>query len=224
MSRKSLATAPLRRSRCTPDVRRGPLADWTGDARVFVPQGYESGYDYPLLVWLAEPGTRFDLGRAMTRLSLRNYVAVQPSGSETAMWRAIDRVRDRLSIHPRRIWLIGQGSGGTEALRAVCRHPDECAGGISLGGRFPLGESALARLDEIRRLPMLLCCRAADVAAEPTTLDETLRLFHAAGGTLAVRIYQRGGPLSRAVLVDVNRWLMEEISGAPSPLQPHGAH
>jgi len=223
MSRKSLAPAPLRRSRSTPAVRRGPLADWTGDAQVFVPQGYESGYDYPLLVWLPEPGSRFDLGRAMTRLSLRNYVAVQPSGPETAMWRAIDRVRDRLSIHPRRIWLIGQGSGGTEALRAACRHPGEFAGGISLGGRFPLGESALARLDDVRRLPMMLCCRAADVAADPTTLDETLRLFHAAGGTLAVRIYQRGGPLSRAVLADVNRWLMEEISGTPSPLQPHGA-
>ncbi|MDA1200176.1 MAG: hypothetical protein O3C39_00685 [Planctomycetota bacterium] len=185
MSRKSLATAPLRRSRCTPDVRRGPLADWTGDARVFVPQGYESGYDYPLLVWLAEPGTRFDLGRAMTRLSLRNYVAVQPSGSETAMWRAIDRVRDRLSIHPRRIWLIGQGSGGTEALRAVCRHPDECAGGISLGGRFPLGESALARLDEIRRLPMLLCCRAADARRDASALSRRRR--HARRADLPAR-------------------------------------
>jgi hypothetical protein len=40
-----------------------PLADWTGDARVFVPQGYEPGYDYPLVVWLPDPARRFDLGR-----------------------------------------------------------------------------------------------------------------------------------------------------------------
>lgn len=206
-----------------PSVRRRLPADWSGDARVFVPQGYEPGYDYPLLVWLTEPAARFDLGRAMVRLSLRNYVAVQPAGSDTAMWRAIDRVRDRLSIHPRRIWLVGHAAGGTEALRTACRHPDAFAGAVSLGGAFPLDEAAFARLDEIRRMPLLLCCRAAEVAADADRFDRTLRLFHAAGGTLAVRIYQRGGDLSRPTLADVNRWLMDELCGATADLQPHGA-
>lgn len=202
---------------------RGPLADWTGDARVFVPQGYEPGYDYPLLVWLSEPGDRFDLGRAMIRTSLRNYVAVQPARGGAALWRAIDRVRDRLSIHGRRIWLVGHDAGGTEAFRLACRHPDAFAGAVSLGGRFPLDEGVFARLDEIRGLPLLSCCRAADVAADREHFDRTLRLFHAAGGTLAVRIYQRGGGLSRATLADVNRWLMDELCGTPAHLQPHGA-
>ena len=40
---------------------QAPLADWSGDARVFVPQGYEPGYDYPLVVWLPDPARRFDL-------------------------------------------------------------------------------------------------------------------------------------------------------------------
>jgi len=198
-------------------------ADWTGDARVFVPQGYEPRYDYPLVVWLTDRPERFDLGRAMTRVSLRNYVAVQPARGGTALWRTIDRVRDRLSIHPRRVWLIGHGGGGTEAFRIACRHPESFAGAISLGGRFPLDEGLFARLDEIRRLPLLLCCRATEVAADAAGFDRTLRLFHAAGGTLAVRIYQRGGTLSRATLADVNRWLMDELCGATADLQPHGA-
>jgi len=198
-------------------------ADWTGDARVFVPQGYEPGYHYPLLVWLPGDDPAFDLGRAMTRLSLRNFVAVEPAAGETSLWRAIDRVSERLSIHPRRIWLVGQGSGGTEAFRLACRHPGSFAGLVSLGGAFPHGEPVLARLNEIRRLPMLLCCRAAEVAAAPAELDRTLRLFHACGGTLAVRIYQRGGGLSRATLADVNRWLMDELCGTKASLQPHGA-
>ncbi|MFM8413657.1 MAG: hypothetical protein ACKOCX_02935 [Planctomycetota bacterium] len=220
MSRRlSAAVAPVH----TAAVSRRLPADWTGDARVFVPQGYEPGYDYPLLVWLTDPSAAFDLGRTMVKLSLRNYVAVQPARSEPALWRAIDRVRDRLSIHPRRIWLVGHGSGGTEAFRIACRNPDAFAGAVSLGGPFPLDEGVFARLDEVRRLPLLFCCRAAEVAADAARFDRTLRTFHAAGGTLAVRIYQRGGGLSRPTLADVNRWLMDELCGATADLQPHGA-
>ena len=202
---------------------RGPLADWTGDARVFVPQGYEPGYDYPLIVWLPDPARRFDLGRAMIRLSLRNYVSVQPARGGAAMWRAIDRVQNRLSIHPRRIWLVGHSAGGTEAFRTACLQPDAFAGAVSLGGPFPLDEPVFARLDEVRRLPLLLCCHAAAVQADAGRFDRMLRLFHAAGGTLAVRIYQHSAALSRATLSDVNRWLMDETCGVTAPLQPHGA-
>ncbi len=215
-------------SRTRRSIRRGTqtrtsLPQVAGDARVFVPQGYEPGYDYPLLVWLTDPATPFDLGLAMIRLSLRNFVAVQPGHGDVACWRAIDRVTDRLSIHSRRIWLMGHRSGGTDAFRMVCRHPDRFAGAVSLGGGFPLGEHVLGQLDEIRRTPLLLCSKAADVAADPARLDQTLRLFHACGGTLAVRIYQRGDELSRTTLGDVNRWLMEELCGSPTSLQPHGA-
>jgi pimeloyl-ACP methyl ester carboxylesterase len=188
-----------------------------------VPQGYEPGYDYPLLVWLTDPAASFDLGRAMIRLSLRNFVAVQPVRGATSCWRAIDRVIDRLSIHHRRIWLIGHRAGGTEAFRMACRHPDAFAGAVSLGGGFPLGEPVLGNLDAIRRMPLLLCSKASDVEADPASLDQTLRLFHACGGTLAVRIYQKGQELSRTTLGDVNRWLMDELCGAASSLQPHGA-
>jgi pimeloyl-ACP methyl ester carboxylesterase len=218
-------------SRTRRSIRRGPQgtpvipqwAAWAGDASVFVPQGYEPGYDYPLLVWLTDPEASFDLGRAMVRMSLRNFVAVEPARGEVAVWRAIERVRDRLSIHPRRIWLVGYRAGGTEAFRMACRHPDDFAGAVSLGGGFPLGEPVLGRLDQVRRMPLLLCSKAADVAADPATLDRTLRLFHACGGTLAVRIYQRGNELSRATLADVNRWLMDELCGKKASLQAHGA-
>jgi pimeloyl-ACP methyl ester carboxylesterase len=203
MSRRSFTEGATQSPRRNLMGNCGPLADWTGDARVLVPQGYEPGYDYPLLVWLTDPRQSFDLGRAM--------------------WRAIERVSDRLSIHPRRIWLVGQSAAGTEAFRTACHHPDAFAGAVSLGGVFPLDEPVFARLHEVRRLPLLACYRAADVARDPAKLDRTLRLFHAAGGTLAVRIYQRGNDLSQAVLTDVNRWLMDETCGATADLQPHGA-
>jgi phospholipase/carboxylesterase len=192
--------------------------------RLFMPQGYEPGYDYPLLVWLADDAG-FDLGRVMARTSLRNFVAVQPDGAEAcadrdeAVWSAIDAARDRASVHAGRIFLVGRRSAGTEAFRIACRHPDAFGGVISIGGGFPLDESAFARLRQIRRLPMLLCQRAGDAFAAAPQTDRTLRLFHAAGAMLAMRIYPGGRDLSRAVLADVNRWIMDEICGAAPALQ-----
>ena len=78
--------------------------------RVFLPLGYEPGYDYPLLVWLPQSNdTAFDLGRTMMRMSLRNYLAVVPdvpSDSESC-FQAIDAMVDRYSVHPRRVYLVG---------------------------------------------------------------------------------------------------------------------
>ena len=215
-------------------------ADWMAGDQVFTPLGYEPSYEYPLLVWLADPnGPAFDLGRVMKRVSLRNFLAVGPQFSaaeigaqnapnngdrEDAVWSAIDRVCDRLSVHPQRIYLVGQGGGGSDAFRIACRHPQSFAGVVSLGGPFPLCEGLLSRLTDVRRLPMLLCCHrnASDAAIQHT--DQTLRLFHAAGAMLAMRIYPSRNDLSRAVLGDVNRWLMDEVCGTGAPQHSHCAH
>lgn len=205
-------------------------SEWLGDDRLFTPLGHEPGYDYPLLVWLPETprgDTRkrpFELGRVMQRVSLRNFVAVQPvvgpddsagMGLDEAVWRSIERVRDRIAIHPDRIFLVGHGEGGSNAFRIGCRHPREFAGVISLGGPFPLDEGLFAQLADVRRLPMLLCCRRSTAMEQAAATDRTLRLFHAAGAALAMRIYPGGNDLSKAVLADVNRWVMEEVCGKP---------
>ena len=47
----------------------------------FAPQHYESGYSYPLLVWLHGPGCdERQLLRIMPQISMRNYVAIAPRG------------------------------------------------------------------------------------------------------------------------------------------------
>ena len=216
-SRQSNGTDRVPSPRTAAEDRRQPLPDWTGGLPVFIPQGYEAGYDYPLLVWLSDPlGSPVDLGRCMARVSLRNFVAVEAAGGTTAVWQAVDRVTDRLSIHPRRIWLVGQDAAGTEAFRIACQHPESFAGVVSLGGGFPLDESLFARIDVVRRVPMLYCCTAADAAGAANQTDRMLRLFHAAGATLAMRIYPRRRDLAATALADVNRWLMDEICGPAS--------
>jgi phospholipase/carboxylesterase len=207
----------------------GPTG-WLGDDLVFTPLGHEPGYDYPLLVWLAGAGDGahrrpFDLGRAMQRVSLRNYIAVAPVaaaddppslGLDDMIWRSIDRVCGRFAVHQRRIFLVGRGQGGSDAFRIGCRHARDFAGVVSLGGPFPLEESLFASLADVRRLPMLLCCGRDVVAASPAHTDRMLRLFHAAGASLAMRIYPDHDDLSRPVLADVNRWIMDEVCGTPA--------
>ena len=243
-------------------------ADGMDDIGLFTPLGYEPGYEYPLLVWLtdpAAPGPAFSLGRVMKRVSLRNFLAVQPAwpacGGDSRpraddrdsrfwaddrdsrfwaddrdsrfwaddrlgeVWRAIDLVRERASVHPDRVYLIGHGAGGSDAFRIACRHPRSFGGVISLGGSFPLSESLFAGLRDVRRLPMLLCCHRVDAAGDggesAVHTDRTLRLFHAAGAMLAMRIYPGSNDLSRSILGDVNRWLMDEVCGTEKPITSH---
>jgi phospholipase/carboxylesterase len=230
---KRTATARCRHATPAPLRQAGPVAgdDWLGGDRLFSPLGFEPGYDYPLLVWLPDLESRepFNLGRVMTRVSLRNFVAVEPAAMhdlqdadtlERSVWRAIDRVRDRMAIHPDRIFLLGAGAGGSAAFRMACRHPQAFGGVVSLGGPFPLDEGLFARLQDVRRLPMLLCCHGSAHPAAARHTDRTLRLFHAAGAALAMRIYAGRHQLSQSILGDVNRWLMDEICGASVPMRP----
>lgn len=216
-----------RRSRPVPRLRAfsSPLSSGTTES--FLPLGYEPGYDYPLLVWLTRPNDpQFDLGRTMQRLSLRNYLAVRPCCSADSdqfdatdpwdsIWQAIEGMCDRTSVHPRRIFLIGVGDGGTEAFRLACRHPRRFAGVASLGGPFPLDEALFGLLSDIRRLPMLLASAADDSRQTADDTDRLLRLFHAAGAALSLRIYPQSSRstsmASRAMLADVDRWIMDEV-------------
>ena len=195
--------------------------------RVFLPLGYEPGYDYPLLVWLPQSNdAAFDLGRTMMRMSLRNYLAVVPdvpSDSESC-FQAIDAMVDRYSVHPRRVYLVGIESGGIDAFRLACQNPESFAGVVSVNGQFPVNEGLLGRFDCVRSLPMMLCCDERANAANSSMardIDITLRLFHAAGGLLSLRVYRdksksRFPQVQLADIVsDIDRWIMDEVCRVP---------
>ena len=195
--------------------------------RVFLPLGYEPGYDYPLLVWLPQSNdAAFDLGRTMMRMSLRNYLAVVPdvpSDSESC-FQAIDAMVDRYSVHPRRVYLVGVETGGVNAFRLACRNPELFAGVVSVNGQFPVNEGLLGRFDCVRSLPMMLCCDERANAANSSMardIDTTLRLFHAAGGLLSLRVYRdksksRFPQVQLADIVsDIDRWIMDEVCRVP---------
>ena len=202
---------------------------------LFVPMHYEPNYAYPLLVWLHGPGDdERQLQRIMPLVSLRNYVAIGPratasmpgragsdwsqeeadiDAAEAAVFSCIDLVTERFSVAPRRVFLAGFGTGGTMAFRLGLRHPQIFAGALSLGGSFPCGQMPLARLSAARKLPLFIAHgRDAENYSVEQSCDE-LRLFHSAGLSVTLRQYPCGEELTTNMLSDMDRWIMELVTG-----------
>jgi phospholipase/carboxylesterase len=206
-----------------------------GDALSYVaPEGYEANYAYPLVVWLHNAGgNERQLARVMPLVSTRNYVGLGVRGPAAAECRgyawpqsvecitaaeervgdAVAKTRQRFSIHSSRIFLAGFQSGGTMALRIALRNPEQFAGAVSIGGAFPDGHMPLARLAQLRKFPLLLAhCRDSETYPIDRVCQE-LRLFHAAAMCVTLRQYPCDDEMTTQMLSDLDRWLMEQVTG-----------
>jgi phospholipase/carboxylesterase len=215
-----------------------------GPVAVFAPLHYEPGYAYPLLVWLHGPGLdEGQLRRVMPLVSMRNYAAVAPRGpgsgpgggrcwpqsddaideAEAGVWQAVAAAENRFKVHRNRRYLVGYGCGGTMAVRLALRHPDRFAGAATLGGPLPSGGAPLSRLGELRRLPLLIAagCKSDDYDSHSVCRD--LRLVHSAGMSVTLRHYPCGQDLIPEMLADLNRWLMDQVTGT-APQAAQAAH
>jgi phospholipase/carboxylesterase len=210
-------------------------------AALFAPLHYEPNYAYPLLIWLHGAGDdESQLKRIMPLVSMRNYVAVAPRGllrdegavgplygwsqqaaewamAEQRVFDALEWARARFHISPRRIFLAGFDCGGTMAFRLAMDHPSSFAGVLSLGGRFPTDHSPLRRLSDARRVPIFLACGRDSRRYATAEVCENLKLFHSAGMNVSLRQYPCGHEIVPAMLGDMDRWIMEQISAGPSP-------
>jgi phospholipase/carboxylesterase len=194
---------------------------------------YERGYSYPLLVWLHDDGgNERELRQLMPHVSMRNYVAAAPRGatptasnrafiweqSPTSISEAAERVHEcidvaqqRFNIHARRVFIAGNGCGGTMALRLALQYPEWFAGAVSLGGPMPTGHAPLGRVKNARGLPLLLAtCRDSE-AYPPRQVANDLRLLHSAGFALSLRQYPGEHDLTTVMLADMDRWLMGQV-------------
>jgi phospholipase/carboxylesterase len=203
---------------------------------VFCPLHYEPGYAYPLIVWLHDAGESEQvLRRVVPRISLRNYVAVAPRGTEALKrsscneeafsWLhdadhveqaeervldAIEFVRGSLNVSPERVFMAGKGEGGTMALRMAFEHPQHFAGAISLDGFLPRQGLPLRRVNDLRRLPVLLSVRVtASLDCQRFRDDESL--LHAAGIPYTRATYSGEDAASLQMLVDLDRWIMAQV-------------
>ena len=127
---------------------------------------------------------------------------------------AIEQVRDRFNIREDRIFLAGQGTGGTMAFRLAMREPELFAGVISLGGPFPRTDAPLARIAEARQLPLFMAASCDDESYPAETVCDDLRLLYSAGMSVTLRHYPEDEPYRDHMLGDIDRWIMELIAAS----------
>ncbi|QDT69739.1 Alpha/beta hydrolase family protein [Planctomycetes bacterium MalM25] len=203
------------------------------ECATFTPKGFEPGYRYPLMVWLHGGGAdEQSLPDVMRHVSTRNYVAVAPRGvdqteagytwgeslesidsAEDAVFEAIESANVRFSLHPERVLLAGAGAGGTMAMRIALRHPNHFGGAATIDGPLPTNHQPLARLNDLRGLPLLLSASKESTAYGESRVCQDLALLHSGGCRVAIRQYPGDDDLTTTMLADLNRWAMEIVCG-----------
>lgn len=218
------------------DIESGVFSPASLDtaSSLFIPLHYESGYAYPLVVWLHGRGDdERQLMRVMPMISMRNYMAIGLRGTtsepgkkgygwsqseesvaaaEQRIFDSIDAIRMKYHVAKRRIFLAGFDCGGTMAYRVALAHPGRFAGVLSLCGPFPEGTKLLGNLGELRQLPLFLAVGRDSDAYPPEQVCDNLRLFHTAGLSITLRQYPCGQELAPQMLSDVDRWMIEQIT------------
>jgi phospholipase/carboxylesterase len=206
---------------------------------LFGPERYEPRYEYPLVVWLHSCNSNEnELARVMPTLSMQNYVACAPRGSqasdpcgkcyqwassptatavaEESVFEAIDVATSQFSIASHRIFIAGFGAGGSMAWRVGLRYPDFFAGAISICGKFPTQHQPLAKLAMARQLPTLWMYGAQSNRCGVDQVCESLPVLHTARLKVDVQQYPCGDELLTNMLSGMNCWIMEHVTKQPA--------
>jgi predicted esterase len=88
---------------------------------------------------------------------------------------------------------------------------------ICLGGRFPITPHSLRRYRDLRGKRVLLGAGSRDRKVSVEETVEASRLLHAAGMRVCTRVYDASHQLTKPMLTDIDRWVMQEVC-QPQPV------
>ncbi|MBI1347497.1 hypothetical protein GC163_14555 [bacterium] len=201
---------------------------------IALPDVYEQGYSYPLIVWFHEAGgNEEDIFRILPEISERNYLAISIRGDREVnggfewttgigvaalaekLEAAIERLAEKFSINRDRVYLAGMGSGGTLAMELLLEKPEAFTGAASLNGTFPQLAQPLAHFRGLRGRRALLTTSNESTDVKVADLVAAGRLLYSAGMEVGTRIYQSQGPVTyRKMLREIDHWIMSGIRSA----------
>jgi phospholipase/carboxylesterase len=201
-----------------------PRAASTG---LFVPEKYEPNYPYPVILWVHDAGgDESELLSLMPRISSRNYFGLSLQGSasvgespstgfdwprdadsisrlESQVYQTLCELRRNFHIHSERVFLAGQGTGATLALRLLLNRPEWFAGAFAVGGELPTFDPQLPMHPELSE-------RRVFLNIPPTADQQHARLWRAAGMNLHTEV-EDAAAITGQRLAHLNQWVMETI-------------
>lgn len=220
------------------DPEAGPQLSFIDEPHaIALPDAYEPGYAYPLIVWFhGTDGTEDEVFDVLPQISERNYLALAIRGNlpteEGARWassvdgvvalarkieQTVARMQQSFNINPQRVYLAGRGTGGSTALELLLAHPQSFAGAASFQSDFPQLEAPLAQFRGLRGRRMLLTTTYDCPDVKIGELVAAGRKFYSAGMQVGTRVYQQTEAAAESKMFrDLDRWIMDGITTAVS--------
>lgn len=186
---------------------------------LFVPEGYEPSYAYPLLVWLSgTPLSALELSRRMRQISDRNYLGLalevdpehDPAEVAVDVHQAVCELRGQVHIHSERVILAGVGSAGSLALEVGLSRPEWFGGVVALGGSAPTTPRPLANYERLRGFRIMLGLSAG--SNDLRSMRRLERLLWTAGVDVALwQCSQTQAGSSAPLLRQIDNWVMAGV-------------
>jgi phospholipase/carboxylesterase len=244
----SLPPTFLNASRCRPFNET--TIDLPFAHRTFVPRHYESGYDYPLVVWLhSSSSSEMELDNVMSALSTQNYIAIAPRANVTCrgtanrfrwgasstdcavaedlVWDCINAASSNLSVNIDKVFLAGFGAGGTMAQWIGLKYTSQIAGVVSLSAPFPKTPRVLSNWKRARSLPVLFAQQQGSTLCSDEEMVRAIRTSHQSG--LDYKFWQLRADyenlgdedgLDSTMLDAANRFMMSIVTDSQLNLSP----
>jgi len=204
---------------------------------VYIPDHYEPGYAYPLVIWFHETGgSEQSLYSLMPEMSERNHFGLSFRGGlpainhlpgtyrwpksekqfellEQKIYDAVVTLRREFHIHSERIYLAGFGEGGTLAMKLLFSQPERYAGAASLSGQFATQNNPLKNLSLLRGKRVFQGTGVKNAVVTPSDISHSTRLLHSAGLEAKSAYFESDSKLTPRMLSEIDRWI---LSGIPS--------
>jgi phospholipase/carboxylesterase len=208
--------------------------------RLFLPEHYESRYEYPLFIWLhSHASSEGEMAGVMSEISLRNYIGLGLRGvgsvphsnrlfswgssltdfqaGEDRVLESIQEISEQLPIHPHRIFLAGFGEAGTLAQWIALRNAERFAGVVSIHGGFPRRFRPLIQWKAARQLPTLFMYGEHASLCDTDDVCRSIRIARNAGLSYSFNQFDCGDELYADMCQAANRFMMSIINdGQPN--------
>ncbi len=207
--------------------------------RTHLPENYEPGYAYPLLVLFHGRGGNEDqVLRLAPKISNQNFIYLsirgpealgkRPSGQQGFGWKhenademygeyvrlAVELTRQAYHVHSERVYLVGVNEGVEAAFRAGFALAGKIAGVVALNGTMPRPTEGrpIFHPSEARQLKVFLGQATGDETADRTGMARDYKSLYAVGADVRFFEYPNTTKLHAAMFRDINRWVVSAVN------------